>query len=74
FLYRKFGGKYKVLPELEKITQVTPVCAFGKGEDRNIRKNFLPLKLRIVILPGKHHYDDKYTRMANVILNDFQAN
>ncbi|GET31385.1 virulence factor [Prolixibacter bellariivorans] len=75
FLYRKYGGKYKVLPELKKITRVTPVCAFGKGEDKNIRKHFLPSSgLRIVILPGKHHYDDKFARVANVILNDFQVN
>ena len=71
FLYRKYGGKYKVLPELKKITQVKPVCAFGKGEDRNIRKNFLPSGLRIEILPGKHNYDDKFARVANIVLNDF---
>lgn len=73
FLYRKYGGKYKVLSELEKITHVKPVCAFGKGEDKNIRKNFLSSNLRIVILPGKHHYDDKFMRVASVILNDFQT-
>lgn len=74
FLYRKYGGKYKVLPELKKITQVKPVCAFGKGEDKNIRKNFLSSEFRIEILPGKHHYDDKFSRVANVILNDFPVN
>lgn len=74
FLYRKYGGKYKVLPELEKITQVKPVCAFGKGEDKNIRKNFSPSEFRIEILPGKHHYDDKFSRVANVIFNDFPGN
>lgn len=74
FLYRKYGGKYKVLPELKKITSVKPVCAFGKGEDKNIRKNFLTSGLRIEILPGEHHYDDKFERVAKVIMNDFPDN
>lgn len=74
FLYRKYGGKYKVLPELKKLSWIKPVCAFGKGEDKNIRKNFLTSGLRIEILPGKHHYDDKFSRVANVILNDFPTN
>lgn len=74
FLYRKYGGKYKVLPELTKITSVKPICAFGKGEDKNIRRNFLSSGLRIEILPGKHNYDDKFARVANIVLNDFPIN
>lgn len=71
FLYMKLGGKYKVLQELKKITILQPVCVFGKGESKSIRKNFLTSGLRIEILPGKHHYDDKFTHVANVILKDF---
>jgi type IV secretory pathway VirJ component len=71
FLYRKFGGKYNVLQELKKITLVKPVCAFGKEENTSIRKNFLSSGLRVVILPGNHHYDEKYIRVANVIIGDF---
>ena len=71
-LHMRTKDKYDVLKEMEQIKAMNPVCIFGKDEDEEIQKTFSTNGVRIETLPGNHHYNNDYSAITTIILNDFK--
>lgn len=59
---------YDVIKEVRSMSGKKPVCIFGDSEDENSRTNFSNTGAEIILLPGSHHYNNDYEKVANVIL------
>lgn len=59
--------KYDVLNEEKKIGNFEPLCCFGQDEDAATAEAFKKKGIRILILPGSHHFNDNYTLVATRI-------
>jgi type IV secretory pathway VirJ component len=67
----KNNEKYNVLDELKKIKSLNPVCIFGNEEDIELRNHFSATGIRVITLPGNHHYENDYNAVAETIHKDF---
>lgn len=65
---------YNVPEEINKIRQLHPVCIFGLKEDANLRNKFDALGIKMITIPGNHHYNNKPEAAAEVILNETLKN
>lgn len=63
---------YDVISELKKIKPYNPVCFFGNEEEETIRKRFSEAGIKIVDLPGSHHYNNDYNKIAESIFNELK--
>lgn len=64
----KNEGEYNVLAEFKKIKSIEPVCYFGKSEDPQIRGKFSKEGLKVLTLPGNHHFDNDFNRIAEAVI------
>ena len=71
-----FGGKgaYHVLDELQKVKNVKPICFFGEDEASVEEKIFTAKGVKVIVIPGGHHYDNKYDLLVKNILQGLKAN
>jgi len=60
-------GHYDVVAEIKKIKEVKPLCIFGKEEDNDKKALFAKNGLRVISIPGNHHYNENYIGIANLI-------
>ncbi|MHA4895242.1 AcvB/VirJ family lysyl-phosphatidylglycerol hydrolase [Pedobacter sp. PWIIR3] len=60
-------GKYDVVSEMKKIKKIKPVCVFGKDEDDDERDKFLKYGIKVINIPGNHHYNKDYQGIAALI-------
>ncbi len=57
------------MPEVSRITGTPVLCIYGEGEDDSLCPKLDPKKVKVVKLPGGHHFDGNYERLAQEILN-----
>jgi len=55
---------YNVLAEVKKIKNLNPVCFFGAEEDQEVQHKFAALGIKVVSLPGNHHFNDDFSLIA----------
>jgi type IV secretory pathway VirJ component len=55
-------------PEVQKIHGIPFLCIYGDGEDDTICPQLSGSMVRVVKLPGGHHFDGDYDRLAEEIL------
>jgi type IV secretory pathway VirJ component len=61
-------GERPVLPEVERLTGVRVLCAYGKGEEGTVCPRLDPSSVDIVAREGKHHFAGDYEGLAEEIL------
>jgi type IV secretory pathway VirJ component len=61
--------KYDVMKEIKKIRKLGPVCIFGVGEDPQEQRYFTEAGIKVLLLPGEHHYNNDYKAVAEIILS-----
>lgn len=59
---------YKVIPEMKSLMPLVPVSIFGTGEGAKIRSVFLNNGLKVVTIPGDHHFNKDYGKIAETFL------
>ncbi|WAC14672.1 AcvB/VirJ family lysyl-phosphatidylglycerol hydrolase [Dyadobacter pollutisoli] len=67
-------GDYDVVAEMNKVKTVRPVCIFGGDEDSAARKKLQKDGIKVVTLPGGHHYNNNYTVLAKDLLDNITVN
>ncbi|NVO09631.1 MAG: virulence factor [Bacteroidales bacterium] len=65
---------YNVLEEMKKVKSQQPICIFGSEEDETLRNHFSDIGIKIITLPGSHHYKDDFSRITDTIYNNLQLN
>lgn len=63
---------YDVISEMKKIKEYNLVCFFGSEEDSEIRNRFLESGIKTIELPGSHHYNNDYSKIAENILKEIK--
>ncbi len=61
-------GKYDVVAEMKKLKTLQPVCIFGSQESAAVRKKFAEAGMKIITLPGNHHYNENYCGLAGAVI------
>lgn len=61
------NDNYDVLAEIKKIKIFNPVCFFGSEEDAVTRKRFSDSGIKTIELPGSHHYNNDFNKIAESI-------
>ena len=61
---------YKVIPEMKRLMPLVPVSIFGTGEGLKIRSAFVNNGLKVVTIPGDHHFDKDYEKIGAVFLKE----
>jgi len=58
-----------ILPEVQKMDGGNPLCVYGEKEDDTLCPSLDPKKVKLVKLPGGHHFDGNYDHLARIILD-----
>ncbi|HEY9544475.1 MAG TPA: AcvB/VirJ family lysyl-phosphatidylglycerol hydrolase, partial [Solimonas sp.] len=58
-----------IAPEMQKLDAGHSLCAYGVEEDDSLCPSLDPQKIRLVKLPGGHHFDGNYDHLARIILD-----
>ncbi|WP_238989911.1 AcvB/VirJ family lysyl-phosphatidylglycerol hydrolase [Flavobacterium sharifuzzamanii] len=66
------NDNYDVISEMKKIKAYNPVCFFGNEEEPEIRKQFAESDIKTIEIPGSHHYNDDYNKIAESILKEIK--
>ncbi len=66
---RDAGTGLPTMPEVSRITSTPLLCIYGEGEDDSLCPKLDPQKVKVVKLPGGHHFDGNYDRLAQEILS-----
>jgi type IV secretory pathway VirJ component len=56
------------LPEVSRIVGIPVSCIYGDGDKDSLCPKLDPTKIRVVKLPGGHHFNGDYAGLARVIL------
>jgi type IV secretory pathway VirJ component len=56
------------LPEVSRIVGIPVLCIYGDGDKDSLCPKLDPTKIRVVKLPGGHHFNGDYAGLAKVIL------
>ena len=56
------------MPEVNRIAGIPILCIFGEGDNDSLCPNLDAAKVRIVKLPGGHHFNGDYAGLAREIL------
>ena len=68
-----FGNKkdtYDVLEQMIKMRKFNPVCIFGEDEPLEAQSKFGGAGLKILTVPGNHHYNNDAKKIADVIADE----
>ncbi|WP_264526327.1 AcvB/VirJ family lysyl-phosphatidylglycerol hydrolase [Flavobacterium sp. N502536] len=63
---------YDVISEIKKVKSYNPVCFFGDEEDAATRNRFSESGIKTIELPGSHHYNNDYNKIAESILKEIK--
>ena len=63
---------YDVISEIKKIKAYNPVCFFGTEEDPETRKRFAESDIKTIQIPGSHHYNNDYAKVAESIIKEMK--
>lgn len=58
-----------ILPEVQKLPAGLGMCIYGKEEKDTNCPGLDPKQIQLVKLPGGHHFDGDYTKLARIILD-----
>lgn len=58
----------ETMPEVNRISGIPILCIYGEGDDDSLCPKLDPRKVKVVKLPGGHHFDGDYARLAQEIL------
>ncbi|MFT4047952.1 MAG: AcvB/VirJ family lysyl-phosphatidylglycerol hydrolase [Solimonas sp.] len=58
-----------IQPEVQKMDGGNPLCVYGDKEDDTLCPDLDPKKVKLVKLPGGHHFDGNYDHLARIILD-----
>jgi type IV secretory pathway VirJ component len=58
-----------VRPEIEKLSASEVLCIYGTDDDESTCSKIDPAHARVLELPGGHHFDGDYGRVASLILD-----
>lgn len=61
------GVQYPILPEIRRLTGKEVVCVSGAEEDGGLCPALPPGLAKVVTLPGGHHVDGDYDRLAEIV-------
>jgi type IV secretory pathway VirJ component len=64
------GPQYPVLPEVEKIKDKKILCIKGEEEGDSLCSAPLPSSVKVITLPGGHHFSGQYGRVIDEVLNE----
>ena len=70
-----FGGAqeaYNVIEEIKKIKSVQTVSFFGKEEGNDVVAGFSKAHLKVVVLPGSHHFGNDFTLLADALIQNIK--
>jgi type IV secretory pathway VirJ component len=67
-------GDYDVVAEMNKVKTVRPICLFGRDEDSAARNKLRARGIKVVTVPGGHHYDNNFKILAKTVLDDVNTN
>jgi type IV secretory pathway VirJ component len=56
------------MPEVNRIADIPVLCIYGEGDNDSLCPDLDPAKVRIVKLPGGHHFNGDYAKLALEIL------
>jgi type IV secretory pathway VirJ component len=56
------------MPEVNRISGIPILCIYGEGDDDSLCPKLDSRKVKVVKLPGGHHFDGDYARLAQEIL------
>jgi len=62
-------GRYNVITEVRSLSQTPVLCIFGDSEDEPGKQLFRLPHVRVVDIPGSHHYRDNFPLIVETILN-----
>ena len=62
-----------ILPEVQKLPAGLGMCIFGKEEKDTNCPGLDPKQVQLVKLPGGHHFDGDYAKLARIILEGARA-
>jgi len=63
------GAGLPVRPELDALSHVSTLCIYGKDDDDSICPELGHARVRVVELPGGHHFGGDYDALAQLILD-----
>jgi type IV secretory pathway VirJ component len=61
-----------VRPELEKLRARRVLCVWGEDDDDSLCRGLDDPAVKVVALPGAHHFDGSYEKLAEIILSALQ--
>jgi type IV secretory pathway VirJ component len=67
------GKELPVLPEVRKLKGVRILCLHGEGEKDSPCRELDPGLVKLVSLPGAHHFGGNYQAVAEVILRELET-
>ncbi|EDM36660.1 probable acvb-related protein [Pedobacter sp. BAL39] len=62
-------GQYDVIAEIKKTSNPATVSIFGSGEGNSIKRSYLNHGMKVITIPGDHHFDKNYELLSKEILN-----
>ena len=62
-----------ILPEVQKLPAGLGMCIYGKEEKDTNCPGLDPKQVQLVKLPGGHHFDGDYAKLARIILEGARA-
>ncbi|MBC8984385.1 virulence factor [Pedobacter sp. N36a] len=68
FNFSSSKDNYKVIPEMKNLLPLVPVSIFGTGEGAKIRGVFVKNGLKVLSIPGDHHFNKDYGKIAETFL------
>jgi len=63
------SGGLPIAPEMQRLAGGHPLCVYGVEEDDSLCPSLDPRRIRLVKLPGGHHFDGNYEHLARIILD-----
>ena len=66
--FRNETSGLPILPEVLSLDAQTTLCIFGEDEDAPLCPEIPPRHVQAQILPGGHHFDGDYDKLAELIL------
>lgn len=66
------SDNYDVISEMKKIKAYNPVCFFGTEEDSETRNRFSESGIKTIEIPGSHHFNNDYNKLAESIFKEIK--
>ncbi len=61
---------YDVVSQIKKVEKLHPICLFGDKENVDVRRKFANTGVKMLTIPGNHHYNRNANAVADAIFNE----